>query len=144
LIHILLQSRLQFLHAHHLCQILEENLDEDTTAGCSFFFVEVHNREDMPSNGIGSEEMAEETCDIAKAIRLVPVDGIIVLREGLLKQICPKPIDFGEPFANETIKFGEGAFLGAALNNHRGQFWLLPRRKRNFHQLVTALLRINT
>jgi hypothetical protein len=34
---------------------LEEDFDEDSTAGRGFFFVEVDDREDVPTNGIGGQ-----------------------------------------------------------------------------------------
>lgn len=110
-----------------LSQVLEENLDKDTAARCRFFFVHVYNRHHMPANCVSAEHVAEEAGDIAKPVRLVPMDRIIVFGERSLKQVRPETIDLGKPFSNQSIELRVCALLRATLNDHGWKLWLQAR-----------------
>jgi hypothetical protein len=66
---------------------LEENLDEDTAAGCGLLFIEVNHRQDMPTNSIVADQVAKELCDVAEAVCFITMDGIIVFGKGSLEQV---------------------------------------------------------
>ena len=71
--------------------------------------------------------MTEELGDIAQAIRLVTMNCVVVLGEGLLEKVEPKSVELRKSFSNESKEFGVCLFLRAALDNHRRQFGFLTR-----------------
>ncbi len=48
--------------------------------------------------------MAKESGDVAKAIRLVPMNRSEVVHEGLFEAIVPNTVQLAETFANEAIE----------------------------------------
>lgn len=78
---------LQAWQAHMFSQVLEQNLDEDTTARGSLFLVEVDHRQDVPSNGVVADEMSEEPCNVAQTVGFVAVDGVVVFGERGLEEV---------------------------------------------------------
>lgn len=110
-----------------LSQVLEENLDKDTTTRCRLFFVHVYDRHYMPANCISAEHVAEEAGNVAKPIRLVPMDRVIVLGECSLKQVRPETIYLGKPFSNQSVELRVRALLRATLNDHGWKLWLQTR-----------------
>jgi hypothetical protein len=134
---------LQGRQAHVLCKILEQDLDEDTAAGGGFLFVKMDHREDMPANGIVADHMSEEARNVAQTIRLVTVDGIVVFGKRSLEQVRPEPVDLCESLSDQTVKLGVCPFLGAALDDHRRQFWLQTGRQVDLHQFVTAFFEVD-
>jgi hypothetical protein len=66
--------------------------------------------------------MPEETGDVAQAISFIPVDCGVIIRECLLKSICPDTVEFAEALANETVEGGVGTLLGATFDNHIDEF----------------------
>jgi hypothetical protein len=79
--HVVLEAFLQFGHPKGFCKILKKNLDEDSATRGGLVLIQVDNGHDMPSNGIGTEEMAEEACYVSKTIRFISMDGLVVLCE---------------------------------------------------------------
>lgn len=63
--------------------------------------------------------MAEEASDVAQAVGLVAVDRVIVFSEGLLEQICPEAVEFGEAFADEAEEFRVCLLLRTTFDQHR-------------------------
>lgn len=55
--------------------------------------------------------MTKESSDVPKSVRLVPMDRVVILGKGLLEEIGPQSVQFGEPFANQTIELGIGPLL---------------------------------
>jgi hypothetical protein len=47
--------------------------------------------------------MAEETSDVAKTVRLVSMDRLVV-SECFLEAICPNAVQFAEAFTDEPVK----------------------------------------
>lgn len=72
------------------------------------------------------------------------MDGVVVFGKRLLKKVGPKPVQFGEPFAQETKELGISLFLRAAFDDHRREFGFLAGRELDFHQLVSCLLEVET
>jgi hypothetical protein len=58
----------------------------------------------MPSHAIIAEKVAKELSYNAKPVRLVAVNGLIILRERFLKQLAPKPVELAETLANVTLE----------------------------------------
>lgn len=98
----------------------------------------------MPANGIIAEHMSEEPCNVPQAIRLIPVDGVVVFSKRGLEQIGPEAVDLGESLSNQAKELGVCPFLRATLNNHRRQFGLHAGWEVDLHELVTAFFKVNT
>ena len=76
---VVFEAGLQAAHAHCFGEVLKEDFDENTAAGGCFFFVEVDNREHMPADGVGADEVTEKAGDVTKAVGLVAMDCVIVV-----------------------------------------------------------------
>lgn len=85
--YIIPKAGLQSRHTEILREVLEQDFDEDTAAGCGLLLVEMNHRQDMPTNRIVADEMAEELGNITQFVCLVTMDGIVVLGKGSLKQV---------------------------------------------------------
>lgn len=101
-----------------LAQILEENLDEDTTARRRFLLVHMDDGHDVPANRICANHVAEEPGNVAQPIRLIPMDCVVVFGECGLEQVGPQTIDLCESFPDQSVEFGVGTFLRATLDDH--------------------------
>ena len=117
----------QFRQSKVLSEILKENLDEDTTARCRFVFVHVDDRHDVPAKGISAEQVAKEASNVAKPVRFVSVDGVVVFGKRSLKQVRPETVDLGKSLSNKTVELGVCALLRATLDDHRWKLWLQAR-----------------
>ena len=62
--------------------------------------------------------MPEEACDVAQPVRLIAMDGSVVVTERLFEALVPNPVEFAESLADKTVECGIGAFLGATLDDH--------------------------
>jgi hypothetical protein len=98
---------------------LEQDLDEDTATGSSFVFIQMNDRKHVPTDCIGSQQMAEEAGNVAQAVCLVPMDSIVVLGKRLFEQIRPQSVKLGEALPDQPEEFGICLFLRAALDDHR-------------------------
>lgn len=72
----------------------------------------------MPPYRVGGEQVCEELGDDAQAVRLEAVDGFVVVREALFKEIGPHAVDFAEALADHTVELLVGTLLTGALDNH--------------------------
>lgn len=81
------EAGLQTGQAKILCQILEQDLDENSATGRGLLFIDMDNRQDMPSDGVIAEHVPEEPGDVAQTICFIAVDGVVVLGECGLVQI---------------------------------------------------------
>jgi hypothetical protein len=95
---------LQFLHAHGLGEILKKNLDEDTTAGGGFLFIQMNDRQYVPSDGVGANEMTKKARNVSQSVSFVSMNGVIIFGKRILEKLGPETIDLGETLPNETIK----------------------------------------
>lgn len=127
-----------------LPQILEENLDENTTTRRRFFFVQVNDRHDMPADGVSAEHMTKEPRNVAQTVGFVAMNRVVVFGKRRLKQVTPEPIDLGKPLANQAVKLGVCSLLGAAFDNHGWKLWLQAGRQGNLHQFVATFFEIYT
>jgi len=87
--------------------------------------------------------MTKESSNVAQTIRLVPMDGLIVLAERVLKQLGPKSVDLGEALANQTKELGVRLLLTTALHNHGRKLGLLAGGKLNLHEFVHGFFGIH-
>lgn len=85
--YIIPKAGLQSRQTEILCEVLEQDFDEDTAAGCGLLFVEMNHRQDMPTNRIVANEVAEELGNVAQFVCFITMDGIVVLGKGGLKQV---------------------------------------------------------
>jgi hypothetical protein len=46
--------------------------------------------------------MSKQFCDISQLIRLIPMDGLVLFREGLIKRVLVVPIDVAEALRHEA------------------------------------------
>lgn len=101
---VFLEAVLQFLHAHGLREILKEDFDENTTARSRFLLIQMNDRHDVPSNGIGANEMTEKSRNVSQSVCFVSMDSVIIFGEGILEKLGPKTIDLGKPLPDEAIE----------------------------------------
>lgn len=94
----------------------------------------------MPANGVTAHQVPKELRDNAKPVCLVSVDGVVVLHERGLEEICPQPVQLAEAFADKAEKFVVRPFLAAALDNHAWQLLFFSSGQVDPHQLVASFL----
>lgn len=87
--------------------------------------------------------MTKEHGNVTQLVVFVSVDGVVVLGKGLLKQVAPQSVDFGEPLANHAKKLGVRLFLRTTLDNHGRQLGFLAGRKVDLHELVDGFFGIS-
>ena len=126
--YLILESFPQAAQAEVFAEVLEEDLDKDSTTRCGFFFVEMDDGQDVPADGIRAEQVAKETGNIAQSVRFVAMYCLVVGSKSRLEQVAPETVDLGEPLPDQAVELGVGAFLRTALNNHGRQFRLHARR----------------
>jgi hypothetical protein len=94
-----IQLRPQLRHAQRLGQVLKEDLDEDAAAGRRVLFVQAHDREHVPAQPVRAEHVPKEAGNVAQPVRLVAVDGLVVLGEGSFEEFGPQPVQLGKALA---------------------------------------------
>lgn len=82
---------------------------------------------DVPANGVGRKEVAKELGNDAQTVRLVSVDGIVVLGEGLFEKLLPHAIELAKTLTDQAEELVVGTFLRAALDDHRRHLMLQTR-----------------
>lgn len=137
------QSLPQLRQSEMLRHVLEQNLDENTAARGSLFLVQVDNGQDMPANCVAAQDMTKEASNVAEAVRLVPVNRLVVLGKRLLEQVSPEAVQLGKPLADEAVELGIRPLLRAALNHHGRQLGLPAGWKIDLHQLVAAFFKVD-
>lgn len=85
--YIIPEAGLQTRQTEILRKVLEQDLDEDTAAGCGLLFVEMNHGQDMPTNRVVADEVTEELGNVAQFVCFVTMDGIVVLGKGSLEQV---------------------------------------------------------
>lgn len=70
---------------HKLSSHLEQDFDEDTRGRGSVILGEAHRVNDLPGDGVGGKQVAEEARDIAQLVGLQSVDQRVLAAETLLK-----------------------------------------------------------
>lgn len=73
---------------------------------------------DSPGDAVRGEKVTKESTDVTQFIGLVSMDCVVVPLERLLEVFSPNPVQFAEPFANETVELGVGSFLRTTLHDH--------------------------
>lgn len=97
---VVFKTGLQFRHAQSLCKILEQYLNKDATAGGGFVLVQVDDRHDMPADGIRAQHVAKKPSNVTKSVRLVAMNGVIVLGKGRLELLGPEAVELSKPLTN--------------------------------------------
>lgn len=103
-------------------ELFEEDFDEDTRAGGCVFFVELDDRENVPIDRIGSEEMGEELGDDAEAVGFEAVDCLVVGGKSLFKEVGPHAVQLAETLANHAVELLVRALLARAFHDHGCEF----------------------
>lgn len=103
-----------------LRKILKKDFNKDTTAGSRLLLVQMDNGENVPPDSIGAQHMAEEASNVTQAVRLVAMNGIVILGERGLEEITPETVELCKPLSDQTIELRVGAFLRTALDDHGG------------------------
>ena len=93
---VLLEAGNQLVDAEVHGEFLEEDLDEDAAGGGGVFLVELDDGKDVPFDGVGGEEVAEELGDDAEAVGLVAVDGFVVFDELAFEELTPESVELAE------------------------------------------------
>lgn len=112
------RTRLELRHANLLRDLLEQDLDKDTAAGCGLVLVEVDRGQAVPAQSIHAKHVSEQHGNVAQLVVLVSVNRVVVLGKSLLKQVAPQPVDLCEALANQTEELGVRLFLRATLDDH--------------------------
>jgi predicted GTPase len=105
-----------------LSQFLDQDLDENTRGWSSLVFIQVDSADDMPANSVGREKMTEELCDNAKTVGFQTMNCVVVLDKRSLKELIPHAVDLAKTLTNQAKELVVSTFLGATLNDHRGEF----------------------
>lgn len=98
----------------------------------------MNHRKAVPAEGVHTKHVPEELGNIAKLVVFITVDGVVVLGEGLFKQVAPEAVDFGKPFTDEAKELCVCLFLGAAFDNHGGQLGFLAGGQVDLHEFVDS------
>ena len=130
------------LEAQVRLQLREQDLDEDARRGGGVVLGHVHRLEARPADAVRGEQCAKEARNVAQPVRLVPVDGVVVVPETLLVQPGPRPAQLAEPLADVAVEFRVGTLLRAALDHHVAHLDLEARWQLHLEQLVHALLKV--
>jgi hypothetical protein len=94
----------------------------------------------MPANGIARNQVSKELGDNTQPVRLVSVDGVVVLGKHVLKELPPESVELAETLANQSEELVVGSFLTATLDDHAGQLVFTSSGKVDAHQLVAGFL----
>lgn len=97
----------------------------------------------MPPNSVAAELVSKKSGNIPQSVGFIPMNGVVVACEGLLKLIGPEAVDLSKPLANEAVELLIRLILGATFDDHRRKFVFQTWRQLNFHQLVTAFLGVD-
>jgi len=139
-----LQPLLQLQRAQVLRHLLEQDLDEDAAAARGFRLVQVDVLQHAPGQRVRVQQVREQLGDVAQLVRLQPVDGAVVLGKRVVKLLHVRGVDVAEALGDEAVELEVRALLRAALDEHGAQLHLLPRPDLQLHQLVAALLNVQT
>jgi hypothetical protein len=121
---------------------LEQDLDEDATAGCRVVDIQLDRGHHVPRDRLGADHVPEEARNVSQLIGLVPVDFVVVLVECGGEEILPQTVDSREPLAKPSVEFEIRALLRTAFDDHVGKLVLEAAGNRHFHHLMGALLEI--
>lgn len=126
------------------CEVLEQNLDEDTGAGRGVLLGQSDGRQTRPRNGIGVQQMPEELRSISHFVNLDLVHVVV----GLAKELeefgrVEVWVEQTEALSREAIESHEGALLGATLQDHVAKFHLLTLTDVELKEFVAAFLILN-
>lgn len=103
---------------HHFDYLIEENLDEYPATRCSVLLRDFDYVHTAPINAVRSEEVAEETRDVAQPVCFVTVYRVVEASEGFLETFMPHSVEFGETLTDKSIELVISAFLRTALYYH--------------------------
>lgn len=98
----------------------------------------MNRAQDVPANGIRGQKVTEEMSNDAETVRLISVNGIVVLGEGVLEEVLPHAVELAQTLSDQAEELVVGALLRAALDNHRGHFFLQTGWKIDAQQFVGA------
>lgn len=94
----------QLLQPHLFHHFIHKNFDENSARRRGVVLVHLDHREHSPRQRIARQQMTEEPSDVAKPVRLVAMDCLVVCGEGLLEVFAPHAIEFAETFPDQTVE----------------------------------------
>lgn len=127
------------VHTHLLHHLLHDYLDEDSGRGRCLLFVHVDDVEYRPGDSVRGEQVTEESTNVSQFVRLVPMDRVEVLGEGLLEIVRPDPVQFTKSLSDQSVEIVIGAFLRTTLDYHVAHFDLQQLSARSRPIPVTSL-----
>ncbi|KAI3483060.1 hypothetical protein L1887_54081 [Cichorium endivia] len=130
------------LEAELLLDLLKEDLDKDSRAAGRVLFVHVDDGERGPAHTVGRIEVTEEARDVAEAVGLVSMDGVVVVAEALFEVVGPLAMELAEALAHVAVELAVGALLGAALYDHVAKLNVLTFGNLELEELVHALFKV--
>lgn len=122
--------------------LLEHDLDKDTRGRGGILFRHAHDVQDRPRDSITGQEMAKEAGDIAQPIRLVPMDGVVVGSEAVLKVDRPDLVELAQSLAHETVELVVTPLLGATFDDHVAELRLLALGELHLEELVHRFFKV--
>lgn len=103
----------------------------------------MYNIETLPPDGVIGELVTKESGNVSEAVGLVSMDGFVVVGKRFFEKVLPKPVELAEALADVAVELRIGSLLRTTFHNHRDQFRFLAGGQRDFHQLVTAFLKVD-
>lgn len=88
--------------------------------------------------------MSEELADVSQSVRVESVRRVVNVLEDLLKLLGVHLVDGAEALRKQTVELLVSSLLGAAVEKHVTQLALLARLQLHLHELVRALLEVQT
>jgi hypothetical protein len=94
-----------------LRDFLEQQFDKDTGRRGGLIFIEMDDRDNLPSNGISSKKMAKELRNNSQLVGLVTMDCFVVFNKAILEKLLPETIELTESFPDVSVEFIERLLL---------------------------------
>lgn len=139
-----LKSGVELLDSHEFGEFLEQDFDEDSTGAGRVVLVQLDALEDVPSDGVRIEKVREELADVPEPVGVQSVRCVVNVLEDLLELLRVDFVDGAEALGQQAVELLVGSLLGAAVEEHVAQLALLARLQLHPHQLVRALLEVQT
>lgn len=138
------QPSVQLEQAHVLGELLEQNLDEYAARAGGVLFVQTNALQHIPADGVGKQQVCEEFTHIAQPVRIQSMRRGVRVVKDLLERGDVDLVYHAESLRQQTVKLFVRPLLGTAVEEHVAQLLFLPWLQLHLHQLVCALLVIET
>lgn len=97
--------------------------------------------QDMPTNSIAGDQMAEELRNDTQSVGLVAMDCVVIFSEHAFEKLLPESVELAKTFTDQAEELVVRTFLTATLDDHAGQFVFTPSGKVDAHKLVACFFK---